>query len=139
MPSRAWSENKKHPAYDPTDMEIRYKSWLAQYGRQYKSRDEWLLRFGIYQSNVQFIDYINSQNLSFKLTDNKFADMTNDEFKSIYLGFRTGGHASKKLNQRYENYSELPTTVDWRKHGAVTPVKDQGQCGMRVFFQLFNF
>ncbi|KAB5530018.1 hypothetical protein DKX38_020099 [Salix brachista] len=130
IPSRvSSSENKMTPIYDPRYIEQKFEDWLARYGREYENRDEWSLRFGIYQSNVQFIDYINSQNLSFKLTDNKFADLTNEEFKFTYLGFRSNRHTAKNIYEECENSTELPATVDWRKKGAVTPIKDQGQCG----------
>ncbi|KAA8526320.1 hypothetical protein F0562_008477 [Nyssa sinensis] len=130
LPMRAYSEEPKSQKYDVKPMMKRYKQWLEQHGRQYNDRDEWNRRFGIYQSNVQFIDYINSQNLSFSLVDNEFADMTNDEFKSIYLGYGgTTGPASKGQSSRYDKNHSAPASVDWRQKGAVTPVKNQGQCG----------
>ncbi|KAJ8568017.1 hypothetical protein K7X08_020739 [Anisodus acutangulus] len=64
----------------------RYQNWLQKYSQKYQDKDEWNMRFGIYQSNVQFIDFFNSLNLSYNLSDNAFADMTNQEFNSKYLG-----------------------------------------------------
>ncbi|XP_057954866.1 ervatamin-B [Malania oleifera] len=117
------------PKHDRESIEERYEKWLAQYGRRYKDRDEWEQRFGIYQSNIEYVDFINSQNLSFRLADNKFADMTNEEFRSNFLGLQH--HKPQRRNQtfRYGNCIGSPDSVDWRQHGAVTPIKDQGQCG----------
>ncbi|KAF5732597.1 hypothetical protein HS088_TW17G00127 [Tripterygium wilfordii] len=83
LPSEAWSGISRPSADDPENIRERYENWLARHGRTYKGEDEWQLRFKIYKANVQFIDYINSQNYSFKLTDNQFADMTSEEFKTI--------------------------------------------------------
>lgn len=120
------------PKYDPKYVEKKFQNWRERHRKQYKTKDEWSLRFGIYHANLQFIDFINAQNLSFKLTDNKFADITNDEFISSYLGRLATVSTNKSRND--ENctvYTKkpLPKSVDWRKQGAVTPVKDQGQCG----------
>lgn len=128
--SLACSERQKPVENDQNAMKERYERWLAKYDRRYKNRDEWEHRFGIYQSNVELIDFINSQNLSYKLTDNIFADMTNQEFTTTHLGFRAGRNPKTKF--RYEGMKGLPTTVDWRKNGSVTPVRDQGRCGMKL-------
>ncbi|CAL1394136.1 unnamed protein product [Linum trigynum] len=113
----------------PKDMEARYGRWLSKHGRKYRSKAEYKHRFQIYQSNVHFINHINSQNLSFQLTDNKFADLTNDEFKSTYLGLRRPLETAHQRLQAECSCGHLPAEVDWRKKGAVTKVKDQGPCG----------
>lgn len=90
------------------------------------------------QSNVQYIDCINSRNLSFQLTDNQYADMTNEEFKSIYLGYKTRSPRRDGRNFTSDTV-KLPATVDWRKQGAVTPIKDQGSCGRQNLHAFFPF
>ncbi|XP_030516060.1 zingipain-2-like [Rhodamnia argentea] len=115
----------------PSIMADRFESWLARYNRTYESRAERELRFEIYRANILYVDFINGLRLPFELTDNRFADMTNVEFRAAYLGFH------RRMNQRTDMETNVtddadvdaPTSFDWRKEGAVTPVKDQGQCG----------
>ncbi|CAN1123371.1 Senescence-specific cysteine protease SAG39 [Linum perenne] len=119
---------------DPSGMGDRYNKWMSQYGRKYKNKDEYFHRFQIYQKNVHYINYINSKNLSFQLIDNKFADLTNEEFKSRYLGLSLK-HPPQSKDKKHKECNcggglrGLPAQVDWRKKGAVTNVKDQGRCG----------
>ncbi|CAL8134903.1 unnamed protein product [Prunus armeniaca] len=125
--STACSETYKPLRTDPKAMKERYERWLQKYGRIYKNREEAEYRFGVYKSNIEFVDFVNSQNLSYKLTDNKFADITNLEFTNTFMGFQTRSHPKTKFS--YDKDDDLPTAVDWRKNGAVTPIKNQGQCG----------
>ncbi|KAL8162267.1 hypothetical protein V2J09_013756 [Rumex salicifolius] len=118
--------------YDNVAVERRFKSWLEQNNKHYKDEDEWMLRFGIYQANLDFIDYFNSQNLSFQLGDNEFADLTNDEFAELYVGRlillnNTSQSCNPNMSRNLE--APLPAEVDWRKKGAVNAVKNQGKCG----------
>ena len=112
-------------------MSKRHKGWMVQYGRSSQDAAEKQRRFEIFEKNVEFIDSFNAGNYKFKLDANPFADLTNEEFRATYNGFRlssTDGNRAKSYF-KYENITAVPESVDWRTKGAVTHVKDQGQCG----------
>uniref|UniRef100_A0A0D9W2N7 Peptidase C1A papain C-terminal domain-containing protein n=1 Tax=Leersia perrieri TaxID=77586 RepID=A0A0D9W2N7_9ORYZ len=117
---------------DDSAMVARHESWMAQYGRVYKDAAEKARRFEVFKTNVAFIESFNAGNHKFWLGVNQFADLTNYEFKAMKTnkGF-IPNTVRDPTGFRYENVSidALPATVDWRTKGAVTPIKDQGQCG----------
>jgi cathepsin L len=60
---------------------------------------------------------------------NKFGDLTLDEFKTIYLATRVNISMIPDAPHVYVPPPPRADEVDWRAKGAVTGVKDQGQCG----------
>ncbi|VAH00565.1 unnamed protein product [Triticum turgidum subsp. durum] len=109
-----------------------FEKWLAKHQKAYASFEEKLHRFEVFKDNLKLIDEINREVTSYWLGLNEFADLTHDEFKAAYLGFSPAtARRSSSRSFRYEDVSahDLPKDVDWRKKGAVTDVKNQGQCG----------
>ncbi|XP_052622760.1 uncharacterized protein LOC111920507 [Lactuca sativa] len=110
---------------------------MARYGRVYKDADEKEQRSKIFQENVQYIESSNSvMNKAYKLAVNEFADLINQEFTSTRNRFKAHECSPSTSAFRYENVTAIPSSMDWRKKGAVTPVKDQGQCAMEGITQL---
>ncbi|XP_062102983.1 senescence-specific cysteine protease SAG39-like [Humulus lupulus] len=109
----------------------RYRAWKGHHGRVYKDINEEKKRFEIFKRNVARIDDFNwASNKPYKLGVNQFADLTNEEFGASRNRYKAHVcDSTRTASFRYENVTALPSSLDWRKLGAVTPVKDQGDCG----------
>nr|KAJ0189647.1 hypothetical protein LSAT_V11C800436450 [Lactuca sativa] len=94
---------------------------MARYGRVYKDADEKEQRSKIFQENVRYIESSNSlMNKAYKLAVNEFADLTNQEFTSTRNRFKAHECFPSTSAFRYENVTVVPSSMDWRKKGAVT-------------------
>lgn len=115
-----------------------YEHWLVKHGKNYNALGEKERRFEIFKDNLKFVNEHNAVARTYQVGLNKFADLTNDEFRSMYLGAKmerkkalraSNGNAKSSERYAYKHGDALPESVDWRAKGAVGPVKDQGQCG----------
>ncbi|KAJ1703378.1 hypothetical protein LUZ63_003157 [Rhynchospora breviuscula] len=107
-----------------------YEKWMGEFGRVYSSDTEKQHRFEVFKTNFQFIESMNKQpGLTYTVGLNEFADLTNEEFVTKYVGFKSPSTPKKATPFKYANLTTAPTCVDWRSSGAVTPVKNQGNCG----------
>ncbi|GMH27372.1 hypothetical protein Nepgr_029215 [Nepenthes gracilis] len=107
-----------------------FESWMERHGKSYQSTEEKLHRFEVFRDNLEHIDETNKKVKNYWLGLNEFADITHEEYKKKYLGLNAGMPKSGKASEfTYRDVVNLPKSVDWRKKGAVTPVKNQGSCG----------
>jgi C1A family cysteine protease len=118
-------------AFTESEYQETFTQWMAKHGKNYAS-EEFFTRFEIFKANMDFVEEHNAKNLSFVVELNKFADLTRGEFKALYLGFKPELRLTPKrtLLDLQVGASAYPSgSLDWTQKGAVTGVKDQGQCG----------
>lgn len=113
---------------------ISFDEFKFRYGKVYTTQEEEDKRKMIFEENQRKIEYVNAQNYTHTLAVNMFADMTQDEFYGVHRTSKHYGkiarhHAYNSLRKRSIDTESLPNSVDWTGENAVTPVKNQEQCG----------
>lgn len=109
-----------------------FDAWMAKFGKAYNGDSEYATRKAIYEENMKFIEAENAKGNTFTLGETQFTDLTNDEFKALYVnGYKAPEQMLGELPYlgEHEVVGEVAASVDWVTSGAVTPVKNQGQCG----------
>jgi cathepsin L len=106
--------------------------WMkSEYGKTYTEAED-AKRFTIFSENAALIKAENAKGNMYTLGYTEFADLTFDEFKATYGQLRRPKNmwrGATYLGRHKVSGKTRPTSVDWSQQGAVTPIKDQGQCG----------
>ena len=115
-----------------------FNDFVIKYNKVYKNKSEERHRENIFHWNMEYIDYMNTLGKDYLLGVNEYADLTKKEFFSSisnnHQSFQNISMTNKPNNIRGFNWLDYsshfyPSSIDWVKLGAVTPVKNQGQCG----------
>jgi cathepsin F len=128
--SSGYSQEQESTAY------MQFQRFLEKYRKSYETAEELNHRFMIFKQNFDALNLkdSNSEETIFGMTE--FFDLTPDEFKRKYL---TLNGTELPKDARPVNLTDttegrflsesVPREWDWRKVGAVSPVKNQGNCG----------
>ena len=116
-----------------------FKVYHFLYKKEYElNSEEGVRRYRIFKNTLKFIEETNSKNLSYKLGVNKFSDLSDEEFRDQFLGFKNGFNLqgegmTREKAQEYESIHAAQTSYgqsarfNWNAHFG--PAKDQGSCG----------
>ncbi|ESO93538.1 hypothetical protein LOTGIDRAFT_189728 [Lottia gigantea] len=116
-----------------TQLDSAWKQYKQQHGKLYNPVSDNMRRI-VWESNLELIAQHNKEadqgRHSYRLGMNAYGDMTNAEFNALMNGYRGEDYKPSGLKHESKTPVEaLPTEVDWRQKGFVTPIKDQKQCG----------
>ncbi|KAK8814417.1 hypothetical protein WA158_008279 [Blastocystis sp. Blastoise] len=108
--------------------QAQFGAYLGAHQKSYDER-EYRYRQNVFAKNLDYINEENTKGHSYTLGLTQFTDLTNEEFKAkIATGLLKDNLRAKKEPTVLPT-DNLPESVDWREKNAVTPIKNQGECG----------
>jgi len=114
-------------AFSEQEYQDAFTTWMHEHNRVYAAH-EFFHRYNAFRNNMDYIHSWNSKNSQTVLGLTNMADLSNEEYQNVYLGTRITVPESEIHLDEFTT-TQVLATVDWSTKGAVSGVKDQGQCG----------
>ncbi|XP_061838846.1 cathepsin K [Nerophis lumbriciformis] len=119
---------------DQVTLDGHWEEWKMTHGREYNGLDEEGIRRAIWEKNMLMIQAHNQEAAlglhTYELGMNHLGDMTSEEVVDRMTGLQVPVNRERGFTMELDQQDyRLPKSVDYRKKGMVTPVKDQGSCG----------
>jgi C1A family cysteine protease len=119
--------------HDRSFYQSKFYNWLAQYKVDIANGEQFVHMLQNFANNEDIINTHNAQpNVSYTLGHNQYSHLSLDEWRQhVQLGLKKPEETEAPLYtlEAAADMSTLAAAVDWVAQGAVTGVKDQGQCG----------
>jgi KDEL-tailed cysteine endopeptidase len=117
----------------PRVVQTLFNLWQTQHDYHFKDVDDYSTGLATFGRHTDYIQQHNRNHKNtYQLAHNKYSAITHKEFQRQRFprpitNWRSRPHGT--VVQAHQVQGPIPDSVDWVTQGAVTPVKNQGQCG----------
>ncbi|KAM3612597.1 uncharacterized protein V6R79_010791 [Siganus canaliculatus] len=124
-------DTTNQPLEESVQLLGQFKEFMVKYNKVYSSQEEADHRLRIFHENLKTAEKLQSLDQgSAEYGVTKFSDLTEEEFRSTYLNpLLSQWTLHRPMKPASAAKNPAPESWDWRDHGAVSGVKNQGMCG----------
>ncbi|XP_072316856.1 uncharacterized protein [Eucyclogobius newberryi] len=110
-----------------------WELWKKTHQKKYQTQVEEANRRELWEKNLLYINIHNleaSMSLhTYTVAMNHLGDLSEEEVSNLYASLKVPSDLEMAPSPHFSADVDLPSSLDWRKKGLVTKVKDQGECG----------